>query len=112
MSFLKYHDTYGTLDFFPLLLTGVARVYVNTQPAASANGAGYLAQDWGERAGIGSHKGDRFIVGAVDEVYIYTSALTQTQIRHLACVCEDSKGISKFPSYFSLTGSFSLLNKK
>nr|XP_058946660.1 uncharacterized protein LOC131774625 [Pocillopora verrucosa] len=76
---------------------GVARVYVNTQPAASANGAGYLAQDWGERAGIGSHKGDRFIVGAVDEVYIYTSALTQTQIRHLACVCEDSKGISKFP---------------
>ena len=97
MSFLEYHNTYETLVFFPLLLTGVARVYVNTQPAASANGAGYLAQDWGERAGIGSHKGDRFIVGAVDEVYIYTSALTQTQIRHLACVCEDSKGISKFP---------------
>lgn len=67
---------------------------MNTQLAAQANGAGYLAQDWGERAGIGSHKGKRFLVGAVDEVYIYTSALTQTQIRHLACVCEDSKGIS------------------
>ena len=69
-------------------------MYVNTQLAAQANGAGYLAQDWGERAGIGSHKGQRFLVGAVDEVYIYTSALTQTQIRQMACVCEDSKGIS------------------
>ena len=62
--------------------------------AGQGKGVGYLAQDWGERAGIGSHKGQRFLVGAVDEVYIYTSALTQSQIRHLACVCEDSKGKS------------------
>lgn len=65
---------------------------MNTQLAAQGYGAGYLAQDWGERAGIGSHKGQRFLVGAVDEVYIYTSALSQTQIRELACMCEDSKG--------------------
>ena len=72
---------------------GLAKVYVNTQVAGQGNGAGYLAQDWRERAGIGSHKGQRFLIGAVDEVFIYTSALTQNQIRELACVCEDSKGV-------------------
>ena len=35
-------------------------------------------------------------MGAVDEVYMYTSALTQSQIRELACVCEDSKGNAVF----------------
>ena len=65
---------------------------MNTQIASQGRGSGYLAQDWGERAGFGSHKGERFLMGALDEVYIYTSALSQTQIRKLACVCEDSKG--------------------
>jgi len=77
-------------------LAGLARIYVNTQIASQSKGSGYLAQDWSERAGIGSHKGKRFLVGAVDEVYIYTSALTQSQIRELACVCEDSKGNDVF----------------
>lgn len=66
---------------------------MNTQLAVQGYGSGYLAQDWGERAGIGSHKGQRFLMGAVDEVYIYTSALTQSQIRELACMCEDSTGV-------------------
>ena len=66
---------------------------MNTQLAGQGIGAGYLTQDWSERAGIGSHKGQRFLMGAVDEVYIYTSALTLSQIRELACVCEDSKGL-------------------
>lgn len=80
------------MRFLVLLSLGLAKVYVNTQLAGQGKGSGYLAQDWGERAGIGSHKGQRFLVGAVDEVYIYTSALTQSKIRELACVCEDSKG--------------------
>ena len=66
---------------------------MNTQLAGKGYGSGYLAQDWSERAGIGSHKGQRFLMGAMDEVYIYTSALTQNQIRDLACICEDSKGV-------------------
>ena len=31
-------------------------------------------------------------MGAVDEVYIYTTALSQGQLRQLACLCEDSEG--------------------
>ena len=79
--------------FALLLSSGLAKVYVNTQIAGQGNGSGYLVQDWGERAGIGSHKGQRFLMFALDEVYIYTSALTQSEIRELACVCEDSKGM-------------------
>lgn len=75
-----------------MFVAGLATIYVNTQVAAQGNGAGDLAQDWGARAGIGSHKGNRFLVGAVDEVYIYTTALSQGQLRQLACLCEDSEG--------------------
>lgn len=77
MSFLKYYNIYEIFDFFFLLLIGVVWVYVNIQLVVSVNGVGYLVQDWGERVGIGSYKGDRFIVGVVDEVYIYMFVLIQ-----------------------------------
>lgn len=64
-----------------------------------------MPQDWSETVGIGSHKGQRFLGGALDEVYIYTSALTQKQIRELACICEDSTGNRDLSHLSSTPGS-------
>lgn len=89
--------------FFPFL--ALARVYVNTQLASEGKGSGLLPQDWSETVGTGSHKGQRFLVGALDEVYIYTSALTQNQIRELACICEDSTGNRDLSHLSSTPGS-------
>ena len=80
-------------------------MYVNTQLASKGKGSGLLPQDWSEAVGIGSHKGQRFLVGALDEVYIYTSALTQHQIRELACICEDSTGNRDLSHLSSTPGS-------
>lgn len=73
-----------------LVMTGVSKVFVNTALVNQTKGSGYLVQDWSEEAGIGSHKGKRFLNGFVDEVYIFTSALTPHEIKRLACVCAES----------------------
>ena len=72
---------------FFVVSTGASKVFVNAVLANQTKATGALAQDWGDHAGIGSHKGSRFLNGSVDEVYVFTSALTPHEIKRLACAC-------------------------
>ena len=68
--------------------TGVARVYVNARPRASSHGKGLLSQDWDGHAGIGNHKGGRFLKGEIDEFRIYNKVLTTAAIEDLMRRCQ------------------------
>ena len=71
--------------------TGVARVFVNARARASVHGKGLLSQDWDGHAGIGNHKGKRFLNGEIDEFRIYNKVLKRKEIEGLMKRCKFPK---------------------
>ncbi|XP_048590274.1 uncharacterized protein LOC5501396 [Nematostella vectensis] len=70
-----YHvaATYDSRDRF-------AKIYINGELKGVTRGKGKLSQDWGERAGFGSHGGRRIFFGAMDEIYMFSRALAGDEI--------------------------------
>ena len=72
--------------------TGIAKVFVNGRLKAEAAGKGLLSQDWDAHAGIGKHKGSRFLQGELDEFRIYNKSLSQREIQNLMRICSFERG--------------------
>ena len=60
--------------------SGTAQTYVNGEMTHEAQGAGKLSGNWDASAGIGDHKGDRWLTGLLDEYYIFSRALSGDEI--------------------------------
>ncbi len=57
------------------------KTYIDGEETHSMAGSGNpLADNWGVSAGIGSHKGDRWFIGMMDEYYIFSRALSEEEI--------------------------------
>ena len=78
----------GTYDVH----TGLAKIFVNGRLKTEGTGKGLLSQDWDAHAGIGKHKGERFLQGEVDEFRIYNKALSQGEIQNLTKTCSFKRG--------------------
>ena len=72
-----WYHVVGTYDS----RTHSARVFVNGDQVAENYGAGVLSQDWGSRAGFGSHQSQRRFIGSMDEIYIFSRAFTRKEIK-------------------------------
>lgn len=72
--------------------SGYAQVFVNGKFVMKGEGVGPLSQDWEGRAGIGEHKGERQLSGAVDEFFISDKALSLHDIKKLMKRCDFEKG--------------------
>lgn len=71
---------------------GLAKVFVDGKLKGSTHGRGYLSQDWGGRAAFGSQEGRKILFGKLDEIYMFTRALSGKEIRKYV---ENIQGQSK-----------------
>ena len=60
---------------------GKVVTYVDGKQTHDAEGDGELAQNWNQRAGIGHHVQGRWLSGSIDEFYIFTRALTASEVK-------------------------------
>jgi hypothetical protein len=61
--------------------SGKVVTYVDGKQTHEAKGDGDLAQNWNQRAGIGHHVQVRWLSGSIDEFYMFTRALTASEVK-------------------------------
>jgi hypothetical protein len=61
--------------------SGKVVTYVDGKQTHDAKGDGELAQNWNRRAGIGHHVQGRWLSGSIDEFYMFTRALTASEVK-------------------------------
>lgn len=61
--------------------SGKIVTYVDGKQTHDGKGDGELAQNWNQRAGIGHHVQGRWLNGSIDEFYIFTRALTVSEVK-------------------------------
>lgn len=61
--------------------SGKIVTYVDGKQTHDGKGDGELAQNWNQRAGIGHHVQGRWLNGSIDEFYIFTRALTASEVK-------------------------------
>lgn len=61
--------------------SGKIVTYVNGKQTHDGKGDGELAQNWNRRAGIGHHIQTRWFSGSLDEFYMFTRALTASEVK-------------------------------
>ena len=63
--------------------SGDVKTYIDGKETHAAKGNGKVEDNWGQSAGIGHHKNDRWFAGLMDEYYLFGRALSAAEIKQV-----------------------------